>query len=81
MAKSLAPDNIFVYAVAPGFVDTDMASPYLQGNKGEEIRSQSPLNRVARSEEIASLVTFLCGENTEYMTGSVIDINGASYLR
>ena len=81
MAKKLAPHNIFVYAIAPGFVDTDMASLYLQGKMGEEIRSQSPLNRVARSEEIASLVTYLCSETTEYMTGSVIDINGASYLR
>jgi len=81
MAKKLAPHNIFVYAIAPGFVDTDMASSYLEGELGKEIRSQSPLNRVARSEEIASLVTYLCGDNTEYMTGSVIDINGASYLR
>lgn len=81
MAKALAPDNIFVYAIAPGFVDTDMAGPYLEGERGNEIRSQSPLNRVAKSEEIASLVTYLCGENTEYLTGSIIDINGASYLR
>lgn len=81
MAKALAQYNIFVYAIAPGFVDTDMASPYLDGEKGDAIRSQSPLNRVANSEEIASLVTYLCGDNTEYLTGSVIDINGASYLR
>ena len=81
MAKKLGPYNIFVYAIAPGFVDTDMASSYLEGEQGKEIRAQSPLNRVARSEEIASLVTYLCGDNTEYMTGSVIDINGASYLR
>ena len=81
MAKALAPNNIFVYSIAPGFVDTDMASPYLEGEKGDEIRNQSPLNRVAKSEEIASLVTYLCGDNTEYLTGSVIDINGASYFR
>ena len=81
MAKKLAPHNIFVYAIAPGFVNTDMASSYLDGDRGKEIRGQSPLNRVAKSEEIASLVTFLCGDNTEYMTGSVIDINGASYFR
>ena len=81
MAKALAPNNIFVYSIAPGFVDTDMASPYLEGEKGDEIRSQSPLNRVAKSEEIASLVTYLCGDNTEYLTGSIIDVNGASYFR
>ena len=81
MAKALAPNNIFVYSIAPGFVDTDMASPYLEGEKGDEIRNQSPLNRVAKSEEIASLVTYLCGDNTEYLTGSIIDVNGASYFR
>ncbi len=81
MAKALAPHNIFVYAIAPGFVNTDMASPYLDGDEGDEIRAQSPLNRVAKSEEIASLVTYLCGDNTEYLTGSVIDMNGASYFR
>jgi NAD(P)-dependent dehydrogenase (short-subunit alcohol dehydrogenase family) len=81
MAKALAPYNIFVYSIAPGFVDTDMAAQYLQGEQGKQIKEQSPLNRVARSEEIASLVTYLCGENTEYLTGSIIDVNGASYLR
>ena len=81
MAKALAPHNIFVYVIAPGFVDTEMASPYLEGEQGEQIRNQSPLNRVARSEEIASLVTYLCGDNTEYLTGSIIDVNGASYFR
>jgi len=81
MAKKLAPHNIFVYAIAPGFVDTDMASPFLEGEMGKTIRAQSPLNRAARSEEISSLVTYICSDNTEYLTGSVIDINGASYLR
>lgn len=81
MAKALAPFNIFVYSIAPGFVDTDMAAPYLNGEQGKQIREQSPLNRVARSEEIASLVTYLCGDNTEYLTGTIIDVNGASYLR
>ena len=81
MAKALAPYNIFVYVIAPGFVDTDMVTPYLQGEHGDQIRQQSPLNRVAKPEEIASLVTYICGDNTEYLTGSIIDVNGASYLR
>ena len=81
MAKALAPFKIFVYVIAPGFVDTDMAAPYLQGEEGDLIRQQSPLNRIAKTEEISSLVTYLCGDNTEYLTGSIIDVNGASYLR
>lgn len=81
MAKALAPYNIFVYVIAPGFVETDMAAACMDGEKGDAIRAQSPLNRIAKPEEIATLVTYLSGDNTEYLTGSIIDVNGASYLR
>ena len=81
MAQALAPHNIFMYAVAPGFVETDMAASVLAGPAGEAIRAQSPLNRVARPEEVARVVLFLAGEGTDYLTGCIIDVNGASYLR
>ncbi len=81
MAIALAPFNIYMYVIAPGFVETDMVTSFLEGEQGDSIRSQSPLNRVAKPEEIASLVTYLSGDNTEYLTGSIIDVNGASYLR
>ena len=81
MAQALAPHNIFVYAVAPGFVETDMAASVLSGPEGDAVRSQSPLNRVARPEEVAGVVLFLATEGTDYLTGSIIDVNGASYLR
>jgi NAD(P)-dependent dehydrogenase (short-subunit alcohol dehydrogenase family) len=81
MAKTLAPHNIFMYAVAPGFVETDMAASVLGGPEGDDIRAQSPLNRVARPEEVARVVLFLAAEGTDYLTGSIIDVNGASYLR
>ena len=81
MAKALAPRNILVYCVAPGWVATDMATPHLAGAAGDAIRAQSPLNRVAAPEEIARTVVFLAGPGTDYLTGCVVDINGASYLR
>jgi 3-oxoacyl-[acyl-carrier protein] reductase len=81
LAQALAPHKIFIYTIAPGFFETDMAVPFLEGPRGDEIRAQSPLNRAGRPEEIASLAAFLASEQTEYMTGCVIDINGASYLR
>jgi NAD(P)-dependent dehydrogenase (short-subunit alcohol dehydrogenase family) len=81
MAKALAPHNIFIYAVAPGFVETDMAACLLSGPEGAAIRAQSPLNRAARPEEVARVVMFLAAEGTDYLTGSIIDVNGASYLR
>jgi len=81
MAQALAPHNIFMYAVAPGFVESDMTASLLSGPEGEAIRSQSPLNRVARPSEVARVVLFLADEGTDYLTGSIIDVNGASYLR
>jgi NAD(P)-dependent dehydrogenase (short-subunit alcohol dehydrogenase family) len=81
MAQALAPHNIFMFAVAPGFVDTDMAASVLAGPAGDAIRTQSPLNRVARPDEVARVVLFLAAEGTDYLTGCIIDVNGASYLR
>ena len=81
MAQALAPYGIFVYAVAPGFVETDMAAVVLDGPHGDEVRAQSPLNRVARPEEVAATVLFLAGPGVDFLTGGIIDVNGASYLR
>lgn len=81
MALALAPDNIFVYAVAPGWVETAMAKSLLDSDQASGIKSQSPLNRVASPKEIARTILFLAADQTEYLTGSIIDINGASYLR
>jgi NAD(P)-dependent dehydrogenase (short-subunit alcohol dehydrogenase family) len=81
LAKRLAPYKIFIGVVAPGFVETDLAAPLLAGPEGDGIRSQSPLGRVARPAEVAAAVLFLCAEGTEFCTGAIIDVNGASYLR
>ena len=81
MAKTLAPYNVIVGVVAPGFVETDMASEFINGKIGEETRKQSPLNRVAKPEEIAKIVAVFAADGFDYMTGGIIDINGASYLR
>jgi 3-oxoacyl-[acyl-carrier protein] reductase len=70
-----------VYAIAPGWVATDMAAPYLEGAEGDAVRSQSPLGRVADPDEIARTAVFLASEGTDYLTGCIIDVNGASYLR
>lgn len=81
LAKHLAPYGISVGVVAPGFVETDMAREALSGQSGIEIRAQSPFNRVARPEEVAYAVLFLASPEAEFMTGAIIDVNGASYLR
>jgi 3-oxoacyl-[acyl-carrier protein] reductase len=81
MAQALAPYGVFFYVVAPGFVETDMATRVLDGPRGEAVRAQSPLGRVATPEEIARTVAFLASDAPDYMTGAIVDINGASYLR
>jgi NAD(P)-dependent dehydrogenase (short-subunit alcohol dehydrogenase family) len=81
LAIALGPSNIQVFAVAPGFVETDMAKALLDSDAGEAVRCQSPMNRVARPEEVAEVVCFLASTDAEFMTGGIIDINGASYLR
>lgn len=81
LAQALAPYNIFVGTIAPGFVETDMAKSVLEGPNGNSIRNQSPVGRVARPEEVAHGILFLASEGAEFMTGTILDINGASYLR
>jgi NAD(P)-dependent dehydrogenase (short-subunit alcohol dehydrogenase family) len=81
IAKALAPFNIGVTTLAPGFVETEMAAKLLDGPEGEGIRAQSPFNRVAKPEELAKAVYFLASPNSEWASGAVLDFNGASYLR
>lgn len=81
LAKHLAPHNIFVATVAPGFVETDMAAGHLTGPDGDAIRNQSPLGRVAKPEEVAYTVLFLASAGSQFLTGCIVDLNGASYLR
>jgi 3-oxoacyl-[acyl-carrier protein] reductase len=81
LAQALAPHNVFVYAVAPGFVDTERVAWKVHGPEGEDINNQSPLKRVARPDEVAQTILFLASEGTDFMTGCIVDINGASYLR
>jgi 3-oxoacyl-[acyl-carrier protein] reductase len=81
LARELAPHGISVTTVAPGFVETDMAAKHLDGAEGPGIRAQSPWGRVARPEEVAAAVLYLASPEAEFVTGAILDLNGASYLR
>ena len=81
LALALGKYNISVGVIAPGFVETDMTTSYLQGEGGDLIKQQSPMNRVAKVEEVARLVAVFASEGLEFMTGGIVDLNGASYLR
>jgi NAD(P)-dependent dehydrogenase (short-subunit alcohol dehydrogenase family) len=81
LAQALAKDRVLSFAVAPGFVATDMAREVLDGPRGAAVRAQSPLDRVATPAEVAAIVRFCATDAPEAMTGAIVDCNGASYLR
>jgi 3-oxoacyl-[acyl-carrier protein] reductase len=81
LAKALAPRAIYVYCVAPGWVETEMATSHLEGPDGPAILAQHPLGRVNRTDEVAHAAVYCALDAPAAMTGCVIDVNGASYLR
>jgi len=64
-----------------GYVATEMTKELLDSPQGAEIRVQSPFKRLATPEEVASAALYLASEGAEFASGSIIDVNGASYLR
>jgi NAD(P)-dependent dehydrogenase (short-subunit alcohol dehydrogenase family) len=81
LARSLGPRGIAVTSVAPGFTETDMAAEALAGSERERREAESPLGRIATREEVAAAIVFLASPEAELASGSVLDVNGASYLR
>ena len=81
LAIALAPYRIAVATVAPGFVATDMTNEHLKPPRGDQIRAQSPFNRVADPDEIAAAVLYLASPQAEWASGAILDLNGASYMR
>jgi 3-oxoacyl-[acyl-carrier protein] reductase len=81
LSTELAPDAIYVNCVAPGWVDTDMSAPVLRDRATrEEVLGKIPLGRVAKPEEIAAPVLFLCTEHAGFITGEIFNVNGGAVL-
>jgi NAD(P)-dependent dehydrogenase (short-subunit alcohol dehydrogenase family) len=81
IARGYAADGVLCFAVAPGFTVTEMAEEYLASRGGAKIVADIPLGRVANTDEIAETIRWLATEAPASATGSVIDVNGASYVR
>lgn len=75
LAQEVAPRNITVNAIAPGFIDTDMTNDLPQ----DELKKLVPVGRFGKPEEVAALVAFLASDDAAYITGEVININGGLY--
>lgn len=78
LAKALAPDGVYVFVVAPGWVSTHRVAKAVQE---KVVLADQPLGRVATPEEVAQVVTYCALDAPASMTGAIIDVNGASYLR
>jgi NAD(P)-dependent dehydrogenase (short-subunit alcohol dehydrogenase family) len=81
IARAYAPEGILGFAVCPGFVVTDMADNHLSGATGAGIVAEIPLGRVAQPDEVANATVYLALDAPPSMTGAVLDVNGASYVR
>jgi 3-oxoacyl-[acyl-carrier protein] reductase len=80
LAVELAPHNIRVNCVAPGWVDTDMSHESLAGEEGEAILEKIPLGRAGTPEEIAGSVLFLASDLSTFITGEIVNVNGGAVL-
>ncbi|HYX75228.1 MAG TPA: SDR family NAD(P)-dependent oxidoreductase [Steroidobacteraceae bacterium] len=78
LAKSLAPRAVYVFVVAPGWVATQRVA---QAVRDKTVIADQPLGRVATPEEVAAVVSYCALDAPPSMTGAVVDVNGASYLR
>jgi NAD(P)-dependent dehydrogenase (short-subunit alcohol dehydrogenase family) len=81
IARGYASEAILAFAVCPGFTMTGMADDYLASRGGDKLLADIPLGRVAAPQEVAGAVAYLALEAPPSMTGAVLDINGASYVR
>jgi 3-oxoacyl-[acyl-carrier protein] reductase len=81
IARGYAAQGILAFAICPGFTMTGMAEDYLASRGGDKLLADIPLGRVADPEEVAKLARFCALEAPPSMTGAVLDINGASYVR
>jgi 3-oxoacyl-[acyl-carrier protein] reductase len=81
IARGYAAENILAFAICPGFTMTGMADDYLASRGGDKLLADIPLGKVADPEEVAETVRFLALDAPPSMTGAVLDINGASYVR
>jgi len=81
IARGYAGENILAFAVAPGFTVTEMTADYLASRGGEKLLAEIPLGRVASAAEVGESIRWLATDAPPSATGSVLDVNGASYVR
>lgn len=81
IARAYAAQGIYAFAICPGFTMTGMADDYLESRGGDKLLADIPLGKVADPEEVAEMAAFCTLNAPPSMTGAVLDVNGASYVR
>jgi 3-oxoacyl-[acyl-carrier protein] reductase len=81
IARAYAAQSIYAFAICPGFTMTGMADDYLESRGGDKLLADIPLGRVAMPEEVAAMAAFCIFDAPPSMTGTTLDVNGASYVR
>ncbi|GAA0666786.1 NAD(P)-dependent dehydrogenase (short-subunit alcohol dehydrogenase family) [Sphingomonas insulae] len=81
IARGYARENILAFAICPGFTMTGMADDYLASRGGDALLADIPLGKVADPAEVAAIAKFCALDAPASMTGAVLDVNGASYVR
>ena len=81
IARGYAGQGLIAFAICPGYVMTGMAEDYLASRGGDKLLADIPLGRVAQPDEVASVATYLALDAPASMTGAVLDVNGASFVR
>ena len=81
IARAYAAQGIYAFTICPGFTMTGMAEDYLESRGGDKLLADIPLGKVAKPEEVAAIAKFCAIDAPPSMTGAVLDVNGASYVR
>ena len=79
LARELSSRNINVNSISPGFIDTDMTKA-LSDDQIDNLSKNIPLGRIAESSEVSSVVSFLLSDDSSYITGENINVNGGLYM-
>jgi NAD(P)-dependent dehydrogenase (short-subunit alcohol dehydrogenase family) len=80
LARELGPHGVTVNAVAPGLIDTDITGGALEGERKAQLIAGVPVGRNGNVADVADLITYLCREQSGYITGATYDVNGGSHI-
>lgn len=80
LCVELAPRDVTVNCVAPGWIDTEMAAPAMRGEERTRIESSIPIGRIASADDVAGPILFLCSPLARHVTGEILNVNGGAVL-